>query len=81
MEHENQVIMESEVKGNLNLTKQKGNIKAKSKTEGNLNYTSQEFIDKSDTCHTTWWTKTHVLSAVGATIIAGLTLLHACGKL
>lgn len=83
MKQENQVIMESKVKGNFNITKQKGKIKAKSDVNGNLNYTNQENTEQNCSVSVSWWTKTHVICVAITTLLAilGFLTLHGCIKL
>lgn len=59
---------ESRIKGNLNASKQIGDISAKSDIEGNLNFVEQRIADKEE--KTSWWTKTKVVCSVVSTIIS-----------
>lgn len=59
---------ESRIKGNLNASKQIGDISAKSDIEGNLNFVEQRIADKEE--KTSWWTKTKVVSSVVSMIIS-----------
>lgn len=59
---------ESRIKGNLNVSKQAGDISAKSDIEGNLNFVEQRIADKEEKA--SWWTKIKVVSTVVSTIIS-----------
>lgn len=59
---------ESRIKGNLNVSKQTGDISAKSDIEGNLNFVEQRIADKEEKA--SWWTKIKVVSTVVSTIMS-----------